>query len=120
MPNVETDDSREDRIDMEIVVDAYNPEERAMGWYYYLADHLNFPFKAIWISGTSEEEVEVMGMSPEEYCSQEMFVEALYKEGSVVDTFSVPLSNIEAVDANAETEEAISDWHYWVAQGYEF
>lgn len=86
MSNVETDNSREDRIDMEIVVDAYNSEERAISWYYYLDAHLNFPFKAIWISGTSEE-VEVVGMSPEEYCSQQMFVEALYKEGSVADTF---------------------------------
>jgi hypothetical protein len=29
---------------MEIVVDAYNKEERAMGWYSYLEDKLNFPF----------------------------------------------------------------------------
>ena len=40
------DEAREDRIDMEIVVDAYNSEERAMGWYYYLEDQLNFPFLA--------------------------------------------------------------------------
>jgi len=30
------DPEREKRIDMEIVVDAYNQQERAMGWYYYL------------------------------------------------------------------------------------
>ncbi len=51
MPNVETDESREERIDMEIVVDAYEEEERRLGWYYYLDDKLNFPFKAIWVSG---------------------------------------------------------------------
>ena len=27
---------REERIEMEIIVDAYGPEEQAMGWYYYL------------------------------------------------------------------------------------
>ena len=27
---------REERIEMEIVVDAYGAEKRAMGWYYYL------------------------------------------------------------------------------------
>lgn len=125
MPAIESDDSREERIDLEIVVDAYNEAERAMGWYYYLDNHLNFPFKAIWISRRrtsplTGEEVEVVGMSPEEYCSKEMFVEVLYKEGTVEDTFSVPLSNIEAVDADPKTKEAIADWHYWIKQGYEF
>jgi hypothetical protein len=40
----ETDESREYRIEMEIVVDAYGEEERAMGWYCYLQDKLTFPF----------------------------------------------------------------------------
>jgi hypothetical protein len=31
------------RINMEMVVDAYNEEERAMGWYYYLEDRLHLP-----------------------------------------------------------------------------
>jgi hypothetical protein len=30
------DEEREERITMEAVVDAYGPEEQAMGWYYYL------------------------------------------------------------------------------------
>jgi Calcium binding len=30
------DEERERRISMEIVVDAYGPEEQAMGWYYSL------------------------------------------------------------------------------------
>lgn len=30
------DDTRERRITDEIIVDAYDPEEKAMGWYYYL------------------------------------------------------------------------------------
>ncbi len=68
MPANERDDSREERIDLEIVVDAYNKEERAMGWYYYLDNHLNFPFKALWTSrrrtsSLTSETVEVVGMS---------------------------------------------------------
>lgn len=35
MSRVERDETREERISMEAVVDAYNEEERAMGWYYY-------------------------------------------------------------------------------------
>ena len=31
------DEEREERIHMEIIVDAYGPEERAMGWYNYLS-----------------------------------------------------------------------------------
>lgn len=43
---LEKDNDREDRIDMEVVVDAYASDERAMGWYYYVSDNCNFPFKA--------------------------------------------------------------------------
>ena len=40
------DDEREERIQMEIIVDAYGPEEQALGWYYYLEGTLQFPFTA--------------------------------------------------------------------------
>ncbi|MFZ1061286.1 MAG: calcium-binding protein [Candidatus Rokuibacteriota bacterium] len=38
---------------MEIVVDAYDEQERAMGWYYYLQDQLRFPFTATCIAKRS-------------------------------------------------------------------
>ena len=37
------DETREERISMEIVVDAHGEEERAMVWYCYLEDSLSFP-----------------------------------------------------------------------------
>jgi hypothetical protein len=40
------DEEREQRITMEIVVDAYTPEEQAMGWYYSPEDRLHVPFVA--------------------------------------------------------------------------
>jgi hypothetical protein len=40
------DEEREERIHMEIIVDAYGPEEQAAGWYNYLSDTLQFPFSA--------------------------------------------------------------------------
>ena len=46
MPEVRTQHAREHRIEMEIVVDAYGPEERAMGWYCYLEEKLAVPFQA--------------------------------------------------------------------------
>ena len=123
MSSVEHDESREHRIEMEIIVDAYTEEEQAMGWYYYLDDKLNFPFKAKWLTGGStsnSEDVEVLKMSPEEACQREMFVEVLYKEGTAEDIFSVALSDIESIEADDETQEAVKDWHYWVGMGYEF
>jgi hypothetical protein len=120
MSSVEYDESREERIEMEIIVDAYNEEEQAMGWYYYLDGKLNFPFKAKWINRKGQsEEVEVLEMSPEDDCGKDMFVEVLYREGEAEDVFSVPLYEIEAIDADPETQEAIADWHYWVERGNE-
>lgn len=37
MPKRKRDSKCEERIEMEIIVDAYGPEEQAMGWYYYLS-----------------------------------------------------------------------------------
>ena len=44
--DVALEEEREERIQMEISVDAYGPEEQALGWYTYLADTLHFPFTA--------------------------------------------------------------------------
>jgi hypothetical protein len=33
---------------------------------------------------------------------------------------AVPLSQLEAIDAEESTMEAPADWQYWVAQGYCF
>jgi hypothetical protein len=40
------DEIREQRIEMEAVVDAYDSGERAMGWYYHLDGKMKVPFKA--------------------------------------------------------------------------
>ncbi|MDB9529784.1 calcium-binding protein [Oscillatoria sp. CS-180] len=47
---MDADPEREQRIDGEIIVDAYSSEEVAMGWYYYLEKTLQFPFSAIWLT----------------------------------------------------------------------
>ena len=33
---------------------------------------------------------------------------------------AVPLAQLTAIDPDDSTEEAIGDWHYWIAQGYLF
>jgi len=44
------DEEREQRITMEIVVDAYTPEEQAMGWYYSLQSY----GRNLWMSPSHE------------------------------------------------------------------
>ena len=36
MAKAKKNKEREERIKMEIIVDAYGPEEKAISWYYYL------------------------------------------------------------------------------------
>ena len=122
MPKVARNGSREHRIDMEIVVDAYNEEERAMGWYYYLEDSLHFPFKARCVLKrhvsplSVGEEVEAVRMAPEDECDHEMFVEVSWQDR----VFSAPLAQLKAIKADKETQQAVEDWHYWVGRGYLF
>jgi hypothetical protein len=111
--------AREERIENEIVVDAYGPEERAMGWYYYLEDKIHFPFQAKCITAKvvsplrKGETVEVLRLAPEE---GDMLVLIRWHVRNV----AVPLSQLTAIDENESTDQAIADWQYWVAQGYLF
>ncbi len=122
MSEIEIDQSREHRITMEIVVDAYNEEERAMGWYYYLESQIAFPFLARCIAkrATSPlrvgDEVEVLGMPPEEECEHEILVTMRWE----TEGLAVPLSQLEVIEADDDTLEAVGDWHYWTNRGYRF
>lgn len=117
------DEEREDRIAMDIVVDAYGTEERAMSWYYYLESELRFPFKATCIAERAisplkiKGAVEVIGMAGEEECGREMFVTIRWES----DALAVPLSQLRPSSAtDEETRQAVEDWHYWVGMGHEF
>ena len=115
------DEEREERIHMEIVVDANGPEEQAMGWYSYLEDTLQFPFKARCIAErvTSPlepgDEVEVVELASADDCEHEMFVLIRRKSRKL----AVPLSQLEGIQIDEQTQQALEDWHYWVNQGYE-
>ena len=122
MSKIKTDKIREHRIDTEIIVDAYEEQERAMGWYYYLDEKLKFPFPAKCIAKRAisplrvEDEVEVISMSPEEECEHEMFVTIRWEREGL----AIPLSQLEVIHADDQTREAVEDWHYWVKKGYKF
>lgn len=116
-----TDKAREKRITWEILVDAYTPIEQAMGWYYYLENALQFPFTARCVVKRAisplkkGDEVEVIGMAPEEECEHEMFVLIRWTRHGL----AVPLSQLEGLHVGGQVRQAIEDWRYWVKQGYE-
>lgn len=117
------DEEREERISMDIIVDAYGPEEQAMGWYNYLQDQMQFPIRARCIAERASspleigDEVELIDMAAEEECEHEMFVMMRWKQRGL----AVPLSQMEAAgDVDEETQQAIGDWRYWVKRGYQF
>jgi len=122
MPKPKPNRTRERRITDEIVVDAYGEEERAMSWYYYLEEKLAFPFKARCIAPRTisplkkGEEVEVSSMAHSDDCMREMFVLVRFDGRKL----GVPLSQLEPVTPKGGTRQAVEDWRYWVAMGYEF
>lgn len=112
----ERDEEREERIKMEIIVDAYTPEEQAMGWHIYLDETMDLPFEARCIkekevSPLDEgETVRVVGKpSGEPSLRQQLVtVELMNRE------FGVPLEQLEPIEASDHTEQAVEDWHYWL------
>jgi len=121
MPRPPRDEEREQRIAMEVIVDAYSADEQAMGWYVYREQQLQFPFLAKCIAQRAisplrvGDEVEITGMAPEEECEHEMFVLTRWDRGD----FAVPLSQLEGLVVDEQTRREIDDWHYWVARGHE-
>lgn len=116
------DEERENRIAMEAIVDAYGPEEQALGWWCYLDMKMTFPFKARCVKTRSVsplkvgEKVEVLRMAPEGDCMHEMFVLIRFMDR----TLGVPLAQLEPIEVDEETQEAIEDWHYWMDVGHMF
>jgi len=113
---------REERIDQEIIVDAYSPQERALSWYYHLEQRLRFPFRAKCTRFTATSPLRVgqiitiTGMAAEEDCDSDMNVLTRLDRRSI----AVSLSQLEPIQVNADTAEAIADWHYWRRKGYQF
>jgi hypothetical protein len=122
MGKIKEDKSREDRIMNEIIADAYDTEERIMGWQAYLDDALQFPFKAkcvkeIIISPLiKNEKITVSGMADMTHYGNGIFVIIEWQKRQL----GVPLEQILPIDSDEVTIEAVEDWHYWVERGYQF
>jgi hypothetical protein len=116
------DPVREDRIAMEIVVDAYDDQERAVGWHAYVENICEFPFTAICRKHRStsplrpDTKVDVLRAAEFDDCMHELFVIVLWRG----EELAVPLDQLDVVDADPETRQAVEDWHYWVERGYSY
>ncbi len=113
--------NRDERIRMEIIADAYSAEDVAMGWFCYLEEKLQFPFLAKCIAERAisplrkGEELEIVGMAPEDECAHEMFVVTRWDRRNL----AIPLAQIKPDhDVDAATTEAVDDWHCWIKQGH--
>jgi len=112
----ELDKEREERIKMRIIVDAYTQDEQAMGWHIYLEETMDFPFEARCIEEQEVsplelgETVRVVGKPSSEPSLRQQFVTVEWMDREL----GLPLEQLEPIDASNDTEQAISDWHYWL------
>lgn len=109
---------REQRI-IEVTRNSHHATEQAWGWFQYLDQRLHFPFLATWHRQGKGQTVEVIGMAAIATDTCEMAVTVRYNDESEnksePDAFVVPLIEIDPIAPDAETAEAIADWHYWCA-----
>ena len=59
---------------------------------------------------------EVVDLAAEDDCMSEVFVVVKYGKSEL----AVPLAQLECHATDEDTLQAVADWHYWVARGYEY
>ena len=113
--------AREERIG-EIAADANDMEEVMMGWFAYLDDSITFPFEAECIEQSQisplrkGEKVTVLELVSEYDSGKEFFVLIEWMGRKM----GVPLAQLKPLKVDKETKQAVEDWQYWKARGYEF
>ncbi|GHO72060.1 hypothetical protein KSC_109520 [Ktedonobacter sp. SOSP1-52] len=56
----------------------------------------------------------MVAMAPDEVCEHDMLVSIQWNRRQ----FAVPLIQLEGIQVEEETRQAIEDWQYWVNRGY--
>ena len=121
MSRIERDEEREERIHNEVIVDAHDTEEQVMGWFYYLAETMTFPFQARCIQAVRKSPLKMGEMvTVTDMISDDDSHEMLVEINLMGRTMGVPVYQLEPIDVDDNTRQAIEDWQYWVARGYEF
>jgi len=121
MSRIEKDEEREERIHDEAIVDAYGAEEQVMGWYYYLAESMTFPFQAKCIQEVRKSPLKLNEIiTVKDMISDDDSFEMLAEIEFMDRTMGVPLHQLDPIDVDEETRQVIEDWQYWIARGYGF
>ncbi len=113
--------ARDNRIG-EITADAYDGYEVMLGWMNYLEENISFPFEAECIEKRKisplrkGEKVTALELLSEDDSRGEFFV--LIQWGGR--KMGVPLAQLKPLKVGKEAKQAIEDWQYWKARGYEF
>ena len=117
------DPVRWNRIADEIIVDAYGEEERAMGWFYAIADNIDGMSLRCRCRKTRSmspltvgEEVDVLAIAPADDCEKEIFVVISWNDRKL----AVPLEQLEPISGDPKAIEVVEDWLYWCLMGYGF
>jgi hypothetical protein len=115
MPNVE-DPIRQKRIDYEVIVDCYDDNEVAMGWYYYIAEKLVFPIPATvqlkQRGGKVEQvEVEIVEVDPKSEEGHPIRLGITEKGQKRVQYISPEM--ITHLNTSTANTIIINDWLYW-------
>ena len=123
MKQIPENKAREERIADEITVDTYGSEEVMVGWLTYLQEKLACPFEAECI----EEEI----ISPLRKGEKVTALELIDADENLDGDFfvliewsgrkmGVPLAQLKPLKTDKETKQAVEDWQYWKARGYQF
>ncbi len=109
------DPKRDERISNEIIVDCYDDGEVAYAWHGYMEENLLFPFSAKVTfkkkdGSKHKKQVEVIEL--DEYNDTTDLRVGVSVEGSDL-LHSVRIMNLEEVEADEFTLQAIEDWQYW-------
>lgn len=110
------EDERDHRIHYEIIVDAYDDQEVAMSWYYYMEEKLEFPIMAkvkLPVKGgkTEEKSVKIVEIDPKSETSLTLRLGIAESGGDRVQYISP--DDIISAETSAENLEVLNDWLYW-------
>ena len=123
MKQIAEDKAREERIANEVTVDAYDSIEVMTGWLTYLQVSLACPFEA--------ECIKERKISPLHKGEKVTVLELLSDDDDIGGDFfvliewggrkmGVPLAQLKPLKVGKEARQAIEDWQYWKARGYDF
>ena len=112
----EHDEEREHRIHYEIIVDAYDEYEQAMGWYIHMNDNLAFPMEAkaqLRLRGGKIEEktVKIVEVDPKSETS--LTLRLGITEGKSDRAQYISPEDIVSINTSEENLEILNDWLYW-------